>query len=322
MEYRNLGRSGLKVSVVGIGSWLTFGSSVGEDVTRQCVRTALEAGVNFIDTADIYNYGEAESVLGRVLADVPRKSYVLATKLFWPMSEVVTDRGLSRKHVMESCDASLRRLGTDYIDLYQCHRYDAETPVEETVRAMSDLVRQGKILYWGVSFWSAGQIMEAIAAARTWKDYLPISNQPPYNLLNRHIEMEILPMCEREGLGQVVFSPLEQGLLTGKYAGGKIPEGTRLADQKRNVFMRDKATRDVLQRVDRLVGLAQGVGATAAQVALAWCLRRWSVASVIVGATRPEQVVENVKAAELKLSPEMFQYLEELFPGMPAPVGM
>ncbi len=314
MEYRNLGRSGLKVSTIGIGSWLTFGSSVGEEGTRACVRAALEAGVRFFDTADIYNRGEAETLVGRALKETPRKDYVLATKLFWPMSENPNDRGLSRKHIMESCEGSLRRLGVDYVDLYQCHRYDPETPVEETVRAMSDLIRQGKILYWGVSVWTGAQIMEAVAAARRWLDHAPISNQPPYSLLNRLIEPEILPVCEREGIGEVVFSPLAQGFLTGKYAGGRVPAGSRLADSQRNSFMRDMANAETSAKIDRFLALARELGAAPAQLALAWCLRRWSVASVIVGVTKPEQVAENVKAAELNLSPESVARLDEIFP--------
>lgn len=314
MEYRSLGRSGLKVSTVGIGSWLTFGSAVEEAATRACVRAGLEAGVNFIDTSDIYARGEAEKVLGRVLADHRRSELVIATKLFWPMSEDANDRGLSRKHIMESVEGSLRRLRTDYIDLYQCHRADPDTPVEETTRAMSDLVRQGKILYWGTSVWSASQIVEATAAARAWLGYAPISNQPSYSLLNRAIEHEVLPVCEREGIGQVVFSPLAQGILTGKYAEGEVPAGSRLADEKRNTFVKPLATAENHERVRRLGVLAREIGGTPAQVALAWCLRRKSIASVIMGVTRPEQVEENVKAAELELPEPMVAKLEEIFP--------
>jgi voltage-dependent potassium channel beta subunit len=321
MEYRNLGRSGLKMSTVGIGSWLTFGSAVEEAATRACVRAAVEAGVNFIDTADVYARGEAEKVLGPVLAEHRRSDLVIATKLFWPMSENANDRGLSRKHIMESVEGSLRRLRTDYIDLYQCHRPDPETPVEETVRAMSDLVRAGKILYWGTSVWSAGQIMEAVGAARAWLGYQPISNQPSYSLLNRAIEHEILPVCEREGIGQVVFSPLAQGILTGKYADGKVPSGSRLADEKRNTFVKPLATRENHERVRRLAALAREIDATPAQVALAWCLRRSSIASVIVGVTKPEQVAENVRAAALELPEPLVVRLEEIFP-LPAPMPM
>ena len=314
MKYVNLGRSGLKVSRLSIGSWLTFGSSVDAGLTERCVRTALDGGVNVIDTADIYAIGAAEAALGTFLPDLQRSSIVLATKLFWPMSDDPNDRGLSRKHVFESIEASLRRLRTDYVDLYQCHRYDEETPLDETVRAMGDLVRMGKILYWGVSCWTASQIVDACRTADLLGAPRPISNQPPYNLLSREIECDVIPTSRHEGLSQIVFSPLAQGALTGKYSGGVRPEGSRAADSQRNMFMDRMLEPANLARIDGLVAIAAELGTTPSRLALAWCLRDDNVASVIFGATRVEQVQDNVEAAELCLSEETIRRLDALFP--------
>jgi len=318
VDYVNLGESGLKVSRVAIGSWLTFGSSVEVAGTGECVRAALELGVNFIDTADIYNYGEAERALGAVLEGVPRHGYVLATKAFFPMSDDPNDRGLSRKHLFASIDGSLERLRTDHIDLYQCHRYDADTPLEETVRAMGDLIRMGKVLYWGVSCWRPARIKEACYLADELGVPAPISNQPPYSLLRRDIEQEVIPVCEEEGLSQVVFSPLAQGILTGKYSGGAIPEDSRGADPSSNHFMIDRLSeREMLDRVDQMVQLATDLDTTPARLALAWCLRDEPVASVIFGARTVAQVTDNVAATELELDDEVLDRLDELFPGPP-----
>jgi len=226
MEYRPIGKAGIKVSEIALGAWLTFGASVDEETTRACVKTAVDHGVNFLDNADVYARGEAERVMGKVIRDLGlrRQNLVLSSKVFWPMSEDVNDRGLSRKHIMESIEGSLRRLGTDYVDLYFCHRHDPETPVEEVVRAMNDLVHQGKVLYWGTSVWSAAQIEAAVGMARTFNAYLPQVEQPSYNMLDRQIESEVLPTCARHGIGVTVFSPLAQGLLTGKYNDGIPPE--------------------------------------------------------------------------------------------------
>lgn len=313
MQYVNLGRSGLRISRLSIGSWLTFGSSVGDDGTEACVRAALDAGVNVIDTADIYAYGAAEEALGTFLPSLTRHKLVLATKLFWPMSEDPNDRGLSRKHVMESIEGSLRRLKTDYVDLYQCHRYDENTPLEETVRAMGDVIRQGKALYWGVSCWTAAQIIDACRIADQQGVPRPISNQPPYNLLTRDIEAEVIPTSKCEGLSQIVFSPLAQGVLTGKYSGGVRPEGSRGADQERNTFMDRALDPANLRRVDAMVTIAGDLQVTPAQLALAWCLRESNVASVIFGATKVSQVEDNVEAANLRLSDNVICALEELF---------
>ncbi|MBK6940080.1 MAG: aldo/keto reductase family protein [Planctomycetes bacterium] len=312
MKYRRLGSSGCKVSVLSLGSWLTFGSSVDDAGTERCVRAAVEAGINFFDTADIYAYGAAERSLGQALRPYRRQDYVLATKTFWPMSENVNDRGLSRKHLMEACEASLQRLHTDYVDLYQCHRFDPDTPTEEVVRAMEDLIRQGKVLYWGVSVWTAAQIAEACAIADRVLGYRPITNQPQYNLLDRSIEPEIMPAAAQRGMGQIVFCPLAQGLLTGKYADGSVPSESRAADEQRGGFLRPKLTERNLAASRTLVAEANQLGITPAQLALAWILRRGEVTSAIVGATRPEQITENAKAADLELPYDVLARLDTL----------
>ena len=312
MEYRPLGRSGLRVSELALGSWLTLGSSVDLAGTRELVHKAYDLGVNFFDTADVYANGAGEEALGASLEAIPRPSVVIATKCFWPMSEHPNDRGLSRKHIVESVEASLRRLRTDYIDLHQCHRADPGTPMEETVRAYEDLIRQGKLLYWGVSEWRAAQIVDACRIADLRNAYRPISNQPQYNLLRRGIEREVLPVCEREGLGQVVFSPLAQGALTGKYAGGLRPAGSRAADGFRNQFMTDFLSEETLERIERLRPVADGLGISLAQLALAWCLRRESVSSVIIGATRMSQLEENAKASGMRLPAEALEQIEAI----------
>jgi voltage-dependent potassium channel beta subunit len=314
MEMRNLGRSGLQVSEVSLGSWLTFGSSVDREGTRELVQKAYDLGINFFDTADVYANGDGEDALGYALRGIPRPYIVIATKCFFPMSEHPNDRGLSRKHIVESVEQSLRRLDTDYIDLMQCHRPDPSTPMEETVRAFEDLVRQGKILYWGVSEWRASQIVDACRIAELRHAYRPISNQPQYNLLSRGIEREVLPVSEREGLGQIVFSPLAQGALTGKYKPGEIPPGSRGADPERNVFMSRYLTPEELARVEQLRPLAADLGLSLAQLALAWCLRQPGVASVIVGVTRASQLEDNVKASGRRLPQEALQQLDAIYP--------
>jgi voltage-dependent potassium channel beta subunit len=315
MEYRNLGRSGLVVSEVSVGSWLTLGSSVDREGTREIVHRAFDLGVNLFDTADVYSNGAGEEALGYALKGIPRRYVVIATKCFFPMSERPNDRGLSRKHIAESIEGSLRRLGTDYVDLLQCHRYDPNTPVEETVRAFDDLVRQGKVLYWGVSEWSAEQILDACRCADAQRAVRPISNQPQYNTLRRDIEREVIPMCSREGLAQIVFSPLAQGALTGKYSGGERPVGTRAADSARNAFMTHFLAPEALAKTDRLRPLADRLGISLAQLALAWCLAEPNVASVITGVTRVSQLEDNVKASGLRLPPEILAEIDAIFPG-------
>ncbi len=310
MNYRRLGASGCRVSAVSLGSWLTFGESVDQTTTDACVRAALDHGVNFFDTADIYHAGDAERALARALAGVRRESVVLATKVFWPVAPGPNDRGLSRKHVVEGCHAALERLGTDYLDLLQCHRFDDTTPVDETVRAMEDLIRQGKILYWGTSLWSASQITWACAEADRRNAYRPVSNQPEYNLLEWSIEREVMPTAHALGVGQIVYCPLALGILTGKYRGGEVPAGSRAATDAGAPIVKPRLNEHNLRLTERLVELAGDLGLTAAQLALAWVLRRPEVASAITGATRPEQVVENAKAADVTLAPEVVEQLE------------
>lgn len=313
MEYRPLGRSGLRVSEVSLGSWLTFGATVDVPATVDVVRAAVDAGIVFFDTADVYATGAAEEALREALRGLQRHKLVIATKAFFPMSEDPNDRGLSRKHLFESVHASLRRLGTDYLDLHQCHRADPSVPVEETVRAYEDLIRQGKVLYWGTSEWSAEQIASALAAADRHGAYRPTSNQPQYSLLRRGIEKKVLPLCAREGIGQVVWSPLAQGVLTGKYRPGARPEGTRAAHPFQARFMEAFLTDAVLARVEQLRPIAGDLGLTMAQLALAWCLRQEAVASVIVGATRPAQLAETAKASGVKLPPDAVAEIDRLF---------
>ena len=313
MQYRHLGRAGVRVSTIALGSWLTYGSSVAEEAATQCIHKAYELGINFFDTANAYNRGEAEKVVGRALQDFSRDSFVLATKVYFPMGDGPNDRGLSRKHIMEQCHASLRRLGTDYIDLYQCHRYDPEVPLEEILRALDDLVTQGKVLYVGVSEWPAIEIDDAVHIARELNLDRIVSNQPIYNMLERYIEREVLPLCEREGIGQVVFSPLAEGVLTGKYKPGQqAPQGTRAADPKSNTFMQDMLNDKVLTAVQRLQTLAEQHGYSLAQLALAWVLRKPIISAAIIGASRPQQVEENASASEIILTDDVLHQIDEI----------
>ena len=313
MEYRNLGKAGVKVSEVSLGSWLTYGGATEEDTARACIKRAYELGINFFDTANVYARGQSEKVVGAALSEFPRDSFVLATKVFFPMGEGPNDRGLSRKHIMEQCHLSLKRLGTDYIDLYQCHRYDETVPLEETLRALDDLVSQGKVLYVGVSQWSAQNIQDALDLADKLNLDRIVSNQPYYNAIGRDIEKEVLPLCEREGIGQVVYSPLAQGVLTGKYKpGAEIPQGTRASDPEQNMFMGGgKLDQAQLEKVQKLQPIAEAEGLSMAQLALAWCLRKPILSSVIIGASRPDQVDDNAKASGKKLSDETLQQIDE-----------
>ena len=314
MEYRRLGKSGVQVSEVGLGSWLTYGGATENETATACVHRAYELGINFFDTANVYARGESEKVVGAALKNFKRESYVLATKVYFPMGDGPNDRGLSRKHIMEQCHLSLQRLGTDYIDLYQCHRYDENVPLEETLRALDDLVSQGKVLYVGVSEWSASQIQVALQLADRLNLDRIVSNQPFYNMIGRGLEKEVLPLCEQEGIGQVVFSPLAQGVLTGKYQPGQQPpEGTRASDPQQNMFMNNGKLDDAqLQKVERLKPLAQREGISMAQMALAWCLRKPIISSVIIGASRPQQVDDNAVAAGKKLSDETLREIDSV----------
>lgn len=311
MQYRRLGRSGCKVSVISLGSWLTYGCALDQGTTNACVRAALDQGINLFDTADIYASGRAEEALGKALKGIGRERVVLATKVFFPMSDAINNRGLSRKHIMEACHASLRRLGVDTIDLYQCHCPDNEVPIEEVVCAMEDLIRQGKVLYWGVSNWNAAAIIEACAVADQRSAYRPISNQPRYSLLDRCIEFEVLPVSQRCGLGQIVYSPLAQGVLTGKYTGRKVPKGSRAADESRNGELHHFFSDRHLELAARIADLARQTGVDPAQFALAAVLARDGIASAIIGASRAEQVVNNAAAADLRLPGEVLAMLDE-----------
>lgn len=317
MEYRRLGKSGIKVSEISLGTWLTYGKTVEIESAKQCFKTAYEHGVNFFDTADIYATGESEKVVGDILQEYNRSDIVLGTKTFFPMSQNVNNRGLSRKHIIESCNASLKRLKTDYIDLYQCHRYDTESELEEVISAMDDLIKQGKILYWGVSQWSAVQICDANHLSRFYNKSKPVSNQPVYNMLNRSLEVDVMSLCEREGMGLVVWSPLAEGVLTGKYSGGNIPQDSRAANDNANMFIKNRLNPEKLSKVDKLIPIAKELGLSMPQLALAWCLRRKELSSAIIGASKPEQVIDNVKASGVKLTDEILNKIEEILDNAP-----
>jgi aryl-alcohol dehydrogenase-like predicted oxidoreductase len=312
LQYRNLGRWGVKVSAVGLGSWLTYGGSVEAEMAVACIERAYDKGVTFFDTANAYGRGRAEEVVGGALRAYPRDSYVLATKVFFPMGDGPNDLGLSRKHVFEQCGRSLVRLGVDYVDLYQCHRYDIHTPLEETCQVMDDLIRQGKVLYWGTSEWTADQISHAvtICAGRGWSQ--PVSNQPQYSALWRRIEAQVLPVCASLGIGNVVWSPLAMGVLTGKYLSvDKAPAGSRAAGASADM-MDSFFEQDVLDAVQSLKPIAQAHDATIGQLSLAWCLRQHAVSSVIVGATKTGQVDENVAAADLNIGADAFAAMDKI----------
>lgn len=310
MKYRRLGRTGLKVSEVSLGSWLTYGGYVERENAVNAIKTAYDLGINFFDTANVYEKGAAEVLVGETLKAYPRESYVLATKAFWPMGDGPNDRGLSRKHIMEQAHASLKRLSHDYVDIFYCHRHDPETPLDETLRAIDDLVRQGKVLYVGVSEWQASQIAEALTVADRYLLDRIVVNQPIYNMFERYIEKEIIPLSERSGIGQVVFSPLAQGLLTGKYTSASdIPADSRAAKLE---WMRKGITEEKIAKVRELEKIAAELDVSVGNLALAWILRQPNVASALVGASRPEQVTENAKASGIELSEEVQARIEEI----------
>lgn len=313
MKYRRLGNSGLKISEIGLGSWLTYGTATETETAQACIHKAYELGINFFDTANAYNNGEAEKVMGDALKAYTRSSYVLATKVFFPMDSGPNDRGLSRKHIVEQCEASLKRLGTDYIDLYQCHRYDSDTPTEETLRALDDLTAQGKVLYTGISEWTAQQITDAAQTSKRLGLRPLVSNQPIYNMFERYIEQGVVQACEQEGLGQVVFSPLAQGVLTGKYKPGQaIPSDSRAANNKTNGVINSYLREDVLQVAEKLEQLAASIDASLSQFALAWVLRQSNITSAIIGSSRPAQVEENVKAVDIVLTDDLLAQTEAI----------
>ncbi|MEQ1918629.1 MAG: aldo/keto reductase family protein [Elusimicrobiota bacterium] len=306
MKYRKLGASDLSVSEISLGSWLTFGAGVDDSSGRACVNAAFDAGINFIDTSNIYGFGAAEEFLGKALKERPRSSYILATKLFFPMTD--SDKGLSRAQIHKQLDLSLKRLRTDFVDLYQCHRYDKETPLEETMAALSEVVKAGKVRWIGFSAWSPEQIAAALKMSGVAKF---ISSQPQYSILSKGQEDEVFPLCARNGIGQIVWSPLAQGILTGKYKrGAPPPAGTRATSPEMSGFMSHWLTDKNLEKVDRLRPIAEQAGMTLPHLALAWVLRRPEVASAIVGASRPEQVIENAAASGKTLSADLVRAID------------
>ncbi|OKI20204.1 aldo/keto reductase [Nocardiopsis sp. TSRI0078] len=302
------------VSEIAYGNWITHGSQVEEDTAKACVRAALDAGITTFDTADVYAQGRAEEVLGRALKGERRDGLEIFSKVYWPMGEGKNDKGLSRKHIMRGAEDSLRRLGTDYLDLYQAHRFDYSTPLEETMRAFEDLVRQGKVLYVGVSEWRAEEIERALKIADEMGFDRIVSNQPQYNMLWRVIEPEVVPLSEREGIGQIVWSPIAGGVLTGKYKPGQeLPAGSRAADPNSGHFLRGPLEDQVLlERVQKLEPLAAEAGLSPAQLAVAWVLQNRNVSSAIIGASRPEQVEDNVRAAGVKLDEGLLARIDEI----------
>lgn len=313
MKYRKLGKWGIKISEIALGSWMTDVSDANAiSIARESVKTAYDMGVNFFDCADGYSWGAAERFLGDALSDYQRSSYVLSSKVFFPTGNGVNDRGLSRKHIFENVDKSLKNLKTDYLDMYFCHRYDSETPVEETMEAMSDLVKMGKILYYGVSEWLPSQINEALAVIKE-NHMRPLSViQPQYNMMDRFIEDEVMGICEKNGIGIVAFSPLAQGLLTGKYKkGAPLPEGSRAthqADKQINKLLTDEN----LDKVEKLCAIADSLNITMSQLALAWALRKPQMSSLIIGATKPEQVKANVPASDIVLPQNVIDEIETI----------
>jgi len=314
MNYRNVGQSGLKVSEISLGTWLTFGNQVDEELGQKLVRQAFEYGINYFDTADIYNKGQAEEMLGKALQGLNRAEYIIATKSFWPMSEAPTNKGLSRKHLFDSIEASLYRLKLKYVDIFYCHRFDPDTPLEETLAAIEDLIRLGKILYWGTSEWEADQISEAWALCQARQWHPPLINQPIYNMLNKKIEQRILPTTRRLGMGTAIFSPLAQGILSGKYTGGKIPQNSRGAAKNLNMFMLGQLNdHELLAKIDQLNPIAQRLNMTLSQLAIAFTLHTPGVSTAIVGASSLEQLVENIGASGKSIPLTDLEQLRAMF---------
>ncbi|WP_455141146.1 aldo/keto reductase family protein [Candidatus Hodarchaeum mangrovi] len=313
MKYRKLGKSGLKISELSLGAWLTYGGSLEQDQSKPCISKAIELGVNFIDIADIYAKGKAEEVVGNILIDYNRKDLVISSKVFWPMSNSPNDRGLSRKHIMESIEGTLDRLQTDYIDIYFCHRFDRETPLEETVKAMSDLVDQGLVHYWGTSVWTAAQLERAVGIAKTNGYHPPSVEQPRYNMLDRYIELEVMETTSQHGMGIVVWSPLGGGLLTGKY-NKTIPEDSRAATTQ---FVKREITPENIQKITQLQSIANELNLTIGQLALAWILRRPEISSAITGATKAEHVESNMQASGIVLENDILNRIEEVLGNKP-----
>lgn len=315
MEYRNVGKTGLKISEISIGAWLTYGGSVDKETSRQCITKAIELGVNFIDLADVYTRGGAERVIGEILKEenYNRQDLVVSSKVFFPMSKNINDRGLGRKHIRESIDNTLDRLQTDYLDIYFCHRFDLNTPLEETIKIMSELIEQGYVHYWGTSVWSAAQLERAVGIANTLGLHPPLVEQPRYNMLDRFIELDIMETCMLNGMGIVCWSPLAQGILTGKY-NEEIPEASRGATTK---WLRRDLTPKNIGKVKRLQPIADSLEINIAQLALAWILRREEISCAIAGATNPTHVESNVMAAGIKLESDIIQQIEEILNNKP-----
>jgi voltage-dependent potassium channel beta subunit len=315
MQYRRVGKSGLMVSAISIGAWLTYGSNrVEREIAKDCLRKAVESGITFIDVADMYSYGEAEKVVGEVVKDYKRSDLVISTKAYWPMSENPNDRGLSRKHITESVNKSLKRFDIDYIDIFFCHRFDDHTPLDETVRAIDDLIHQGKVLYWGTSMWNAANINDGHAAVKAVNANRPIVEQPEYNMLERDfVESGLDRALANHAMSMVVWSPLAQGVLTGKYNNG-IPEGSRYHTVE---WFKNFLTDAKIAKARGITELAAEMGTTTAALALAWVLHNPLVASAITGASRPEQVEENIKALDVTITPEINQRIEDILQNKP-----
>lgn len=313
MNYRNIGKSGIKISEIAIGGWLTYGGTVDSDQTAPIIRKAIELGINYIDLADIYSKGKAEEIIGGIIQDFTRSDLVISSKLFWPMSDNINNRGLSRKHIMESVEKTLTRLKTDYLDLYFCHRYDPEVGEEEIVRAMDELVHQGKILYWGTSVWRADKIERLVGAAKNFNCYSPIVEQPRYNMLDRHIEIDVMASCKRHGIGLTVWSPLAQGFLTGKYNNG-VPDDSRGGTSN---WLKADLTEENIATCRKLSDLAQSLDITLAQMALAWILRKEEISCAIIGATKVEQLENNIKASDIRLEKETLKEIEKILNNKP-----
>lgn len=314
MHYRRLGRSGLKVSEIALGSWITFGSQIDEGRASDIIHAAYDQGVNYFDNADMYANGQSETIMGRAISDLPREALVISSKVFWPTMPGPNGRGLSRKHVLESVHASLRRLGTDYLDLYFCHRFDPDTPIEELARTMDDLVHQGKILYWGTSEWTAAQVAQSYGAARQFNLISQTMEQPQYNLFHRaRVEEELAPLCKEYGMGLTTWSPLYYGILSGKYNDG-VPAGSRATLEDMG-WVRDRITPERIAQVRELTAIAAEMNLTTAQLAIAWILQRKEVSSVITGATRVEQLDENLLAAEAadRLTEPVLEHIDRIF---------
>jgi voltage-dependent potassium channel beta subunit len=322
MEYRNMGRTGLKLSRLAFGSWVTFGDQVDDTKASELIHLAYDNGINYFDNADAYANGQSELVMGKAIQDLPREALVLSSKVFWKTMPGPNGRGLSRKHIMESCEASLMRMGIDYFDLYFCHRYDPETPLDEVVRAMEDLIRQGKILYWGTSEWRAGQIARASAIAERWGSYAPVVEQPQYNMfVRRKMEDELIEASEDLGFGMVTWSPLKYGLLTGKYNEGMPDEKTRLTRDPS--WAESVVTEERVEKVRALTSLAGEIGISMAQLAVAWTLRVPQVTAVILGASKVSHLEENLKALDALelLNQDVLDRIDGILENKPEPVA-